>query len=196
MITIHCGARWPGSHAQPVQDLARLRPLGPDVNYAHLNETSDADLRLIADSGGTVSISPMIELMCGHGRPSTGKLLAVGLRPTLSADATVNVPGDMFSEIRTALAHERHLALPDDIAAGQVNTIPVTGPAGTVVTQAGRGTSTASWSPADRSSRMACSSGPTSPGSGPGPRARGTTSSAAPVSCPRGSRRRRRGNGS
>jgi 5-methylthioadenosine/S-adenosylhomocysteine deaminase len=184
MITIHCGARWPGSHAQPVQDLERLRLLGPDVNYAHLNETSDADLRLIADSGGTVSISPMIELMCGHGRPPTGRLLAAGLRPTLSADATVNVPGDMFTEMRTALAYERHLALPDDIAAdftpsltardvlefatvdgaaalglggktgsltvgkqadiimiaaGQVNTIPVTDPVGTVVTQAGRG---------------------------------------------------------
>ena len=184
MITIHCGARWPGATAKPVQVLARLGLLGADVNYSHLNETSEDDLRLIAASGGTVSISPLIELMMGHGRPPTGRLLACGLRPTLSCDAMVDVPGDMFTQMRTALAFERQAGLPDDtaadytpdltarevlkfatvdgaaslglggktgsltvgkqadiimVSAGHVNTMPMTDPVGTIVTQADRG---------------------------------------------------------
>jgi cytosine/adenosine deaminase-related metal-dependent hydrolase len=114
IVSIHCGARWPGALLSPVRDLARLGLLGPDVNYSHLNETSADELALIADSGGSASISPLIELMMCHGLPATGRLLNAGIRPTLSVDAVTNVPGDMFGQMRVALAYERSRALPED----------------------------------------------------------------------------------
>ena len=43
----------------------------------------------------------------GHGPPPTGKLLARGVRPSLSVDVVSSVPGEMFTQMRTALVQER-----------------------------------------------------------------------------------------
>jgi cytosine/adenosine deaminase-related metal-dependent hydrolase len=56
-----------------------------------------------------VSISPDVELKMGFGFPMTGKVLAAGLRPTLSVDDVPSVGGDMFSTMRTAFAVQRGL---------------------------------------------------------------------------------------
>ena len=117
IIGIHCDARWPGSHHRTVPDVVRLVLLGPDVNYVHLNKTPAEGLARITVSGGPVSITPLIEMMAGHGHLPIGKLLGAGLRPTLSVDAVMNVPGDMFSEERAALSFERVTQLPEDVAA-------------------------------------------------------------------------------
>jgi 5-methylthioadenosine/S-adenosylhomocysteine deaminase len=47
----------------------------------------------------------------GHGLPPTGKLLAQGIRPSLSVDVTTTVPGDMFTQMRFLFATERALVL-------------------------------------------------------------------------------------
>ena len=49
--------------------------------------------------------------------PPTGRLVARGVRPSLSIDVVSSVPGDMFTQMRTALVQERILALQ---AAGEV----------------------------------------------------------------------------
>ena len=46
----------------------------------------------------------------GHGVPPTGRLVARGMRPSLSIDVVSSVPGDMFTQMRTALVQERILA--------------------------------------------------------------------------------------
>lgn len=114
-ITVHVGMRITGNATREVDLLQQAGLLGPDTTYVHCNQTSSADLRLVAESGGTVSISPYVELLMGHGEPATGRLLECGLRPTLSVDVTTSAPGDMFTQMRVALAHERIQALPDDI---------------------------------------------------------------------------------
>jgi len=43
----------------------------------------------------------------GHGRPPTGKLLQRGVPVSLSVDVVSSVPGEMFTQMRTALVHER-----------------------------------------------------------------------------------------
>ncbi len=48
-------------------------------------------------------------MQMGHGQPPVGKALRSGLRPSLSIDVVTTVPGDMFTQIRSALACERVL---------------------------------------------------------------------------------------
>jgi cytosine/adenosine deaminase-related metal-dependent hydrolase len=52
--------------------------LGPDTTYIHCNYLSDEEFRLIADSGGKISIAPTVEMYMGHGTPPTAKALATG----------------------------------------------------------------------------------------------------------------------
>src|SRR2546428_13304093 len=49
-------------------------------------------------------------MLMGHGVPPTGRLVARGIRPTLSVDVVSSVPGEMFTQMRTALVQERILA--------------------------------------------------------------------------------------
>jgi len=49
----------------------------------------------------------------GHGRPPTGRLLERGVRPSLSVDVVSSVPGEMFTQMRTALVYERIQAFTD-----------------------------------------------------------------------------------
>jgi 5-methylthioadenosine/S-adenosylhomocysteine deaminase len=75
----------------------------------HANGISDDQLRMLADAGSSVSISPDVELKMSLGWPETGRILAAGLRPTLSIDDCPAVGGDMFSTMRTAFAVQRGL---------------------------------------------------------------------------------------
>lgn len=89
--------------------------LGPDLIYVHCNTCTDEELRLIAGTGGHVSISPRIEMQMGHGYPATGRLRAAGVEPSLSVDIVSGVGGSLFAEMRGTLEAERgwqnHLAL-------------------------------------------------------------------------------------
>ncbi|WP_260327856.1 amidohydrolase family protein [Streptomyces sp. Ag109_O5-1] len=64
---------------------------------------------MLADTGSSVAISPDVELKTGFGWPMTGRVLAAGLRPTLSVDDVPSAGGDMFSTLRTAFAVQRGL---------------------------------------------------------------------------------------
>lgn len=84
--------------------------LGSDTTYIHTNTCSDEALQLIADSGGTISSSPAIEAVMGHGAPVFARLDSVGLSPSLSIDAEVGVAGDMFGAMRAAYEQSRMVA--------------------------------------------------------------------------------------
>ncbi|MGA9920052.1 MAG: amidohydrolase family protein [Candidatus Dormiibacterota bacterium] len=108
-ITTHVGDGLWGIRVHPIQQLHERGLLGRDTTYVHCNTLSQEELRWIADSGGTASISPEIEMNMGHGFPATGKLLAVGVRPSLSIDVVTTVVGNMFGAMRAALSAERAL---------------------------------------------------------------------------------------
>jgi len=104
-ITMHIGAQ--GGAPDGVLKLQRAGLLGRDINHVHMTISSDEEMRMIADSGGTVSVTPVAEMMMGVGAPVTGRLLKAGVRPGLGIDTLTGSNGDMFSQMRSALAMER-----------------------------------------------------------------------------------------
>ncbi|CAN5630441.1 amidohydrolase family protein [soil metagenome] len=83
--------------------------LGPDMLHVHCNFSSDEELAMIRDTGGAVSITPETELQMGMGFPVTGRLLKLGMRPSIGIDIVSDYAGDMFSQMRLALQTERAL---------------------------------------------------------------------------------------
>jgi 5-methylthioadenosine/S-adenosylhomocysteine deaminase len=83
--------------------------MGPEVTYVHCNMLNDEEMRLIADTGGKASVSPDIETQMGHGWPATGRLLDVGVRPSLSIDVCSSNGGDMFHAMKTTISTQRAL---------------------------------------------------------------------------------------
>ncbi|MGI5491366.1 amidohydrolase family protein [Microtetraspora malaysiensis] len=93
--------------SRPIAELAEHDLLRDTTTYVHVTGVGDDELRMIAEAGGSVSISPDVELKMGFGLPMTGRMAAAGLKPTLSVDDVPSVAGDLFSAMRTALAVQR-----------------------------------------------------------------------------------------
>jgi 5-methylthioadenosine/S-adenosylhomocysteine deaminase len=104
--SIHIGnGAW--AHIRPVRMMHEAGLLGGDLTWVHCNTLSDEELAFIADSGGTASIAPELELHMGHGHPAISRLLKVGVRPSLSVDTCTNVSGDLFAIMRATLSVAR-----------------------------------------------------------------------------------------
>jgi cytosine/adenosine deaminase-related metal-dependent hydrolase len=102
-ITIHAGGA--------ISRIASAVKLGPDTTYVHCGRWSDTEWKMVADSGGTISLSPFPELIMGSQRPPIQEALDVGIRPSLSADAETNAPNDLFSQMRATLAAHNAMIL-------------------------------------------------------------------------------------
>jgi 5-methylthioadenosine/S-adenosylhomocysteine deaminase len=89
-----------------VRLLSQAGLMGEDVGYVHCTLLANDELELIADSGGVTVISPDLEAQM-WGSPATGRLIALGLEPSLSVDCTTSTSGDLFGVMRTTLAVER-----------------------------------------------------------------------------------------
>jgi 5-methylthioadenosine/S-adenosylhomocysteine deaminase len=111
-VTIHIGLGQNGPKYRGVERMHERGLLGPDITFVHCCNCSDREFHLMADCGTTASVSAQIAAMCGgFGLPATGRLLAHGIRPSLSVDSEMSVSGDMFSEMRATLAIERAIVL-------------------------------------------------------------------------------------
>jgi 5-methylthioadenosine/S-adenosylhomocysteine deaminase len=112
-ISVHVGMRLTDVHVHHVKNLEDLDLLGPDTTYIHCTDSTDEELDLIKETGGTASVAPYVEMLMGHGPPPTGKLLQRGVPVSLSVDVVSSVPGEMFTQMRTALVHDRIGAFTD-----------------------------------------------------------------------------------
>src|SRR5213082_1825737 len=112
-ISVHVGMRLTDIHVHHVKNIHDLGLMGPDTTYIHCTDSTDEELDLIASTGGTASVAPYVEMLMGHGPPPIGKMLARGVRPSLSIDVVSSVPGEMFTQMRTALAYDRILEFTD-----------------------------------------------------------------------------------
>jgi 5-methylthioadenosine/S-adenosylhomocysteine deaminase len=90
--------------------VAQLNDMGllrPGTTYIHSCYLSDDEWRMVADSGGYISIAAQVETQMGHGWPPVVKAYQYGLAPSLSIDVVTTVPGDMFTQMRAAFAADR-----------------------------------------------------------------------------------------
>jgi 5-methylthioadenosine/S-adenosylhomocysteine deaminase len=91
-------------HVRASTPPSRLRDLGallPGTTFVHGNGLDAAELAMIADAGGSLSIAPVVEMAMALGFPMiTEALAAPGLPVTLSVDVEVTSPTDMFSQMR------------------------------------------------------------------------------------------------
>jgi cytosine/adenosine deaminase-related metal-dependent hydrolase len=102
-ISLHTSGR--GS----ILALAKQIRLGPDTTYVHCRRFSNEEFKMIADSGGTVSLCPSLDTLQGRGLPPIQEVLENGMRPSLSVDEEMDAPNDMFTQMRLALSLQRGL---------------------------------------------------------------------------------------
>ncbi|GAB6878672.1 amidohydrolase family protein [Halorubrum gandharaense] len=102
-VSMHAGSLGPGT----VYSLEELGLLGDDLNYVHANRFEEEEFALIGDSGGSVSITPEVELQMGMGMPALGETIEAGATPSVGVDIVSNVSGDMFTQTRTAVQVQR-----------------------------------------------------------------------------------------
>lgn len=93
------------------QLLAVAQAMGPDLTCIHCPNLTEAEWQRIADTGAHVSIASPIEMKMGHGIPPIQQALDHGIRPSLSVDVETEMPGDMFTQMRTVLTLQRMLAI-------------------------------------------------------------------------------------
>jgi 5-methylthioadenosine/S-adenosylhomocysteine deaminase len=106
-ITIHVAMGRLAGRFGMISTLEEYGLLGPDTTYIHCCHFSEEEWRLVKESGGTISIAPQVEVQMGHGWPPLLKARRMGLRPSLSIDVVTTVPGDMFTEMRSAFGTDR-----------------------------------------------------------------------------------------
>lgn len=106
-ITVHVGMGRQAGRFAMVKQLSDAGLLGADTTYIHCCYMSDEEWRLVADSGGTVSVASQVEMQMGHGWPPIMKSMKFGIAPSLSIDVVTSVPGDMFTQMRSVFACER-----------------------------------------------------------------------------------------
>ena len=105
-ITVHVGDGLWGM-SKPLVQMNGRGMLKDDTTYVHCNTIGDDEFKLMGDTGGTASIAPELEMQMGHGLPPALRMLAVGVRPTISSDVVTTVPADMFGAMRALLAGTR-----------------------------------------------------------------------------------------
>ncbi|MCX6431279.1 MAG: amidohydrolase family protein [Actinobacteria bacterium] len=98
-----------GGRQRPIADLHARGLLSSTTTFVHVNNVGDDEVRMLADAGCSVSISPDVELKMGIGWPMTGRMLGAGLRPSLSTDDAPSAGGDMFATMRSAHVAQRGL---------------------------------------------------------------------------------------
>ena len=81
--------------------------LGPDVTCIHCPNLTADEWQLLAKTGASVSIASPIEMKMGHGIPPVQQALDHGIRPSLSVDVETEMPGELFTQMRTVLTLQR-----------------------------------------------------------------------------------------
>lgn len=105
-VSVHGGSAAAGRN-RPVGQMHERGLLDERTTVIHCNSLADDELQMMADMGCKASVSPDVEVQMGFGWPATGRLLDLGIRPSLSIDDCAAMAGDMFGTMRTALITQR-----------------------------------------------------------------------------------------
>ena len=102
-ISVHVGVGEYGRKGK-LAELAGTGLLGSDTTYVNCATLTGEEIGMIADTGGSFSLSAAAGMMMGYGMPPIQQLLDRQIRPSLSVDAESNVPTDMFTQMRAVIS--------------------------------------------------------------------------------------------
>ncbi|WP_433171455.1 amidohydrolase family protein [Actinoallomurus sp. CA-150999] len=106
--TVHVGAYAHNAGNRAVARIEEAGVLGPDLTFVHCCGCDDDEIAMMADAGASVSLGVHCELnSTGMGDIPLDRLLAAGIRPSLSGDTETKCAGDMFTQMRLLLAYYR-----------------------------------------------------------------------------------------
>ena len=117
-ISVHVGMRLTGVHVNHVGTLNELGLMGARHHVHPLHRFDRRGARPYREDRRHGVGRAVRRDADGSRRAADGPAVARGVRPSLSIDVVSSVPGDMFTQMRTALVQERILAFTDtpDIA--------------------------------------------------------------------------------
>jgi len=106
-ITAHAARR-----PELMAEIHRQGLMADDTTFIHCTDLDDLAWRHISDSGATLSlaVTSVAQLGVAGGLPPIQRALDLGIRPSLSIDVEVSLPGDMFTQMRAMLALQRSAA--------------------------------------------------------------------------------------
>ncbi|WP_366295527.1 amidohydrolase family protein [Paenibacillus sp. AN1007] len=107
ICSMHVGFGSWGAADRSISRMHEAGLLSPRINVVHGNTMGMDEFKMLADSGASLSVTPEVEMMMGHGYPATGYFLEHGGTPTLGVDVVTSTGGDMFSQMKFALQAER-----------------------------------------------------------------------------------------
>jgi 5-methylthioadenosine/S-adenosylhomocysteine deaminase len=87
--------------------MAEAGLLGPDHNLVHGTSYDADDLRVVVDSGATLTSTVLVELHHHIGDPMVANVRAAGAMPSLGIDVEPFTSGQMFREMQAALLFVR-----------------------------------------------------------------------------------------
>ncbi|MDZ5661093.1 amidohydrolase family protein [Nocardioides sp. S-58] len=110
-VSYHANSTRAQGALQMVRQLAEQDMLGPDTQLIHALYTTPEERAAIRDSGASVSISPMSELLIGYGISPVKDMVDSGVLLTLSVD-TLSLVGsaDMWAVMRLTTGLHRGVA--------------------------------------------------------------------------------------
>lgn len=92
-----------------LETFGRAGLMRSDNLYIHCISFTPTTWQMVRDTGGRISISPIIEMAMGHGTPVFQEALDRGFRPSLSSDVEVTISSNMFTMMRSAFSLQRML---------------------------------------------------------------------------------------
>jgi 5-methylthioadenosine/S-adenosylhomocysteine deaminase len=111
----HIGAwLYQARRARGTAQLAADKLLTKGSILVHANSLDEDEYKIVADNGAGIVTTPEVEMMMGHGQPCIGRVLRNGGKPGLGVDVVTGTGGDMFTQMRMAIAAQR---LADNLAA-------------------------------------------------------------------------------
>lgn len=106
--TIHMGAYARNAPVRAIAQMHNAGVLGDDLTFVHCCHCGCDEIAMMADAGVSASLGVHCEMNAqGIGDIPFDRMLAAGIRPSLSGDTETKCAGDMFTQMRHAFSYYR-----------------------------------------------------------------------------------------
>ncbi|MCO5399704.1 amidohydrolase family protein [Ralstonia soli] len=106
--SIHMGAYVRNGSVRAIAQMHEAGVLNDDLTFVHCCFSDADEIAMMADAGVSASLGVHCEMNAqGIGDIPLDRLLAVGIRPSLSGDTETKCSGDMFTQMRHAFSYYR-----------------------------------------------------------------------------------------